>query len=235
MTKSGQLPSKESTLFKNALKFYENKSYKKGLKTADQILKKFPDHGESLAMKGLFCSHLPDRKAEAHDLIKRGIRADLTSHICWHVLGLYHRADRNYEEALKCYQQALKYDVNNSQISRDVALMQVHTRNLQAFVETRLDILDARPNIKGNWISCAIAYHLNGEYQAALDVLSSLEENFKQEFEVKNFENSEFFLYKNWILESFQKYEEALLDLESKRTVVVDSTAWLEAKGIFNS
>lgn len=179
MTKSVQLPSKESTLFKNALKFYENKSYKKGLKTADQILKKFPEHGESLAMKGLFCSHLPDRKGEAHDLIKRGIRADLTSHICWHVLGLYHRADRNYEEALKCYNQALKYDPNNSQISRDVAHMQIHTRNLQGFIETRLDILDARPNIKGNWVSLAVAYHLNGDYQLALDVLSSLQETFR--------------------------------------------------------
>ena len=173
------LPSKEASLFKNALKFYENKSYKKGLKTCDQILKKFPDHGESLAMKGLFCSHLPDRKGEAHDLIKKGIRADLTSHICWHVLGLYHRADRNYEEALKCYNQALKYDKDNHQISRDVAYMQIHTRNLDGFLESRLDMLDSRPNMKGNWVSLALAYHLLGNYDMALEVLKSLEENFK--------------------------------------------------------
>ena len=32
-------------------------------------------------MKGLFCAHL-DRKQEAHDLIKRGIRQDITSAIC---------------------------------------------------------------------------------------------------------------------------------------------------------
>jgi peptide alpha-N-acetyltransferase len=233
MTKPVVLPSKESTLFKNALKFYENKAYKKGLKTTDQILKKFPEHGESLAMKGLFCSHLPDRKGEAHDLIKKGIRADLTSHICWHVLGLYHRADRNYEEALKCYCQALKYDPTNAQISRDVAHMQIHTRNIQAFIETRLDILDARPNIKGNWISLALAYHLNGDYQLAIDVLSSLQDNFKDEYNQKNFENSEFFLYKNWIMEALGKYDEALEDLEKIRNYVVDSTAWLEAKGIF--
>ena len=36
---------------------------------------------ETLAMKGLFSSHL-DKKAEAHDLIKKGIRNDITSHIC---------------------------------------------------------------------------------------------------------------------------------------------------------
>jgi hypothetical protein len=29
-------------------KFYETKQYKKGLKSADSVLKKFPDHGEFL-------------------------------------------------------------------------------------------------------------------------------------------------------------------------------------------
>eukprot|EP00953_Heterococcus_sp_UTEX-ZZ885_P028122 15010-Heterococcus_DN1.PRE.1 len=40
------------------LKFYETKMYKKGLKAADTILKKFPNHGETLAMKGLIYSCL---------------------------------------------------------------------------------------------------------------------------------------------------------------------------------
>lgn len=40
-----QLPSKESSLFKELLDFYERKSIKKGIKTADAILKKFPEHG----------------------------------------------------------------------------------------------------------------------------------------------------------------------------------------------
>ena len=62
-------------------KFYEYKQYKKGLKAAEQILRKSPDHGETLAMKGLFLSHL-DRKEEAHDFVKKGLRQDLKSHIC---------------------------------------------------------------------------------------------------------------------------------------------------------
>ena len=40
-----ELPSKEAAIFKSILKFYEHKQYKKGLKCADQILKKFPEHG----------------------------------------------------------------------------------------------------------------------------------------------------------------------------------------------
>lgn len=39
------LPSKEATLFKDLLNHYESRQLKKGLKTADQILKKFPEHG----------------------------------------------------------------------------------------------------------------------------------------------------------------------------------------------
>ncbi|CAG8471978.1 12679_t:CDS:10 [Acaulospora colombiana] len=40
-----ELPQKESALFKQILKYYEFKQYKKGLKAAEQILKKFPQHG----------------------------------------------------------------------------------------------------------------------------------------------------------------------------------------------
>lgn len=39
------LPSKEATLFKELLTLYETRQLKKAIKTADQILKKFPEHG----------------------------------------------------------------------------------------------------------------------------------------------------------------------------------------------
>ena len=47
------LPKKEADAFKNVIKFYESKQYKKGLKNADAILRRYPDHGETLCMKGL--------------------------------------------------------------------------------------------------------------------------------------------------------------------------------------
>ena len=103
-------------------------------------------------MKGLFCSHLGKRD-EAFELIKRGIKSDITSHICnnvkltpgWHVYGLLHRADKNYEEAIKCYSHgisqvdtrqflALKYDKENIQILRDYSLLQIQMRNYEGYV-----------------------------------------------------------------------------------------------------
>lgn len=88
--------------FQQVVKFYENKQYKKAIKAADQILKKFPDHGETLAMKGLVINSSAtdaapsggaggpqgsEKKEEAYELVRKGLKADLKSHVCWHVYG----------------------------------------------------------------------------------------------------------------------------------------------------
>ncbi|KAJ8457101.1 hypothetical protein ONZ45_g18453 [Pleurotus djamor] len=105
------LPAKETGLFRELLNLYESRQLKKGVKTADQILKKFPEHGETLCMKGL-CLAQTGKRDEGIELVKKGMRCDLTSHICWHVFGLLQRDEKNYEEALKSYTQALRFDKN---------------------------------------------------------------------------------------------------------------------------
>jgi peptide alpha-N-acetyltransferase len=70
------LPKKENDLFKNVVKHYEMKQYKKATKQADTILKKFPNHGETLAMKGLILNCLSKRD-EAHALVKIGLMNDM--------------------------------------------------------------------------------------------------------------------------------------------------------------
>ena len=100
------------------------------------MLKKHPEHGETLAMKGLVLNCL-DRKTEAYDHVKKGLRADMRSHVCWHVYGLLYRSDRNYEQAIKSYKQALKIDCDNVQILRDLSLLQVQLRDTRGFLETR--------------------------------------------------------------------------------------------------
>lgn len=56
------LPKKENDLFKNVVKNYEGKLYKKAVKQADAILKKFPNHGETLAMKGLVLNNMARKR-----------------------------------------------------------------------------------------------------------------------------------------------------------------------------
>lgn len=60
---------------------------------------------ESLAMKGLFLA-CTDHKPQGYELIQRAITKDEGSHIVWHVYALVLRADKNFEEALKCYRKA---------------------------------------------------------------------------------------------------------------------------------
>jgi N-alpha-acetyltransferase 15/16, NatA auxiliary subunit len=70
------LPKKEADLFKNVVKHYELKQYKKAIKLADTILKKFPKHGETLAMKGLTLNYMSKRD-DAHTLVKEGLMNDV--------------------------------------------------------------------------------------------------------------------------------------------------------------
>lgn len=80
------LPGKEANLFRQVVRHYETKQYKKGIKAADQILKKFPEHGESLAMKGLILN-CQEHREEAFDLTRKGLKMHMQSHVCWHVYG----------------------------------------------------------------------------------------------------------------------------------------------------
>jgi hypothetical protein len=72
---------------------------------ADTVLKKFPDHGETQAMKAL-CLSCIEKKEEAYLLVKEALRNDMRSHVCWHVQGLLHRADKEYLKAIRAYKQA---------------------------------------------------------------------------------------------------------------------------------
>ncbi|GBE89082.1 N-terminal acetyltransferase A complex subunit nat1 [Sparassis crispa] len=222
------LSSKEATLFKELLGLYEAKQLKKGLKTADQILKKFPEHGETLCMKGLILTHM-GRREEGLDLVKQGIRLDLTSHICWHVFGLIQKGEKNYEEALKSYTQALRFDKENLNILRDAALLQTQLRNFDGLVETRHTLLRLRPTLRQHWIGLAVAYHLNGNLAEARKVLEHYESTLKNVPDYDS-EHSETLVYHVRLLEDMGEASSALalLDVNAKSRAIIDRMAIME-------
>ncbi|KAF9482671.1 N-terminal acetyltransferase A, auxiliary subunit [Pholiota conissans] len=224
------LPSKEATLFKELLTLYETRQIKKGLKTADQILKKFPEHGETLCMKGLVLTHM-NRREEGIELVKKGVRLDLTSHICWHVFGLIQKADKNYEEALKSYTQALKFDKDNMNLLRDSAQLQTHMRLYDGLVETRHTILKLRPNQRQNWIALAVAHRLAGNPEEARNILEHYQRSLKNVPDYDT-EHSETLLFYISILEDLGDFTQALsvLDSNSRSRSIVDRTAILETR-----
>lgn len=87
---------------------------------------------ETLAMKGLTLNCL-GRKEEAYEYVRRGLRNDLKSPVCWHVYGLLQRSDKKYDEAIKCYRNALKWEKENIQILRDLSLLQIQMRDLEGY------------------------------------------------------------------------------------------------------
>ncbi|XP_060143711.1 N-alpha-acetyltransferase 16, NatA auxiliary subunit isoform X2 [Globicephala melas] len=227
-----QLPPKESNLFKRILKCYEQKQYKNGLKFCKLILSnpKFAEHGETLAMKGLTLNCL-GKKEEAYEFVRKGLRNDVKSHVCWHVYGLLQRSDKKYDEAIKCYRNALKLDKDNLQILRDLSLLQIQMRDLEGYRETRYQLLQLRPTQRASWIGYAIAYHLLKDYDMALKLL----EEFRQTQQVSpnkiDYEYSELILYQNQVMREADLFQESLEHIETYEKQICDKLLVEEIKG----
>ncbi|ANB12444.1 Nat1p [Sugiyamaella lignohabitans] len=216
------LAPKDASNFRAALKLYEAKQYKKALKGVEGVLKKSPNHGESLALKGLVLYHL-GKKEEGHESIKKGLEKDSTSYVCWHIYGLYHRQEKDYEEATKSYSKALQYDPENQNVIRDLGILQMQVRQYDALVSTRSKMLSHQPGFRQNWNALAIAQHLSGDYAGAEKTLLNFEQVTANETLAKDdAENSEILLYKNLIIYESGDVARALEDLESISDKVLD-------------
>ncbi|KAK9371241.1 NMDA receptor-regulated protein 1-domain-containing protein [Lipomyces kononenkoae] len=226
--KARYLPPKEAGSFRQVLQLYETRQYKKALKVADTILTKFPDHGETLAMKGLILC-FSEKKEEGHELIKKGLRNDLTSFICWHVYGLFYRSERNFEEASKCYVHALKYAPDNTNILRDLSLLQCQMRNWEGLITSRKTILSQKPNVRQHWTGLALGYHMMKNYELAENILSKYEETLKEPPK-EDYEHSELLLYKNMIIYESGNVARALEHLESIADQVTDKLSVMESR-----
>ena len=203
---------------------------------SDTILKKSPAHGETLCMRGLIlnCMGKPD---EAIEYVKKGLRENMASHVCWHVYGLVHRSNKNYPEAAKCYKQALRIDPNNMQILRDLSLLQIQLRDYKGFSETRHTLMDNKPGARFNWIAFAMGKHLSGDTGAAIAAIDTFLAQVTDKTidagdtaREADFAVSEMSMYKNQILRE-TKSEKALPHLMEIKDVALDTGSWLYSKG----
>uniref|UniRef100_A0A6Q2YFY4 N(alpha)-acetyltransferase 15, NatA auxiliary subunit a n=1 Tax=Esox lucius TaxID=8010 RepID=A0A6Q2YFY4_ESOLU len=226
------LPPKENALFKRILRCYEHKQYRNGLKFCKQILSnpKFAEHGETLAMKGLTLNCL-GKKEDAYELVRRGLRNDLKSHVCWHVYGLLQRSDKKYDEAIKCYRNALKWDKDNLQILRDLSLLQIQMRDLEGYRETRYQLLQLRPAQRASWIGYAVAYHLLEDFEMAAKIVEEFRKTQQTSPDKVDYEYSELLLYQNQVLREAGLFKEALEHLTNYEKQICDKLAVEETRG----
>ena len=206
-------------------------------------------------MKGLLCNTL-NRKEEAYQLVKEGVKNNLRSHVCWHVYGyvaewhlrlmctgitilsyllcrLVYRSDRNYDEAIKCYKNALRMDKDNLTVLRDLAQLQIQMRDIPGFLESRQRLLELKPTVRQGWVSLALAHHLEGNYDVASVILEQYEATLDDlTIQSEPYEHSEILLYKVSILQEGQKFMEAIsaLDAAEKAGHIRDTISAMEMR-----
>lgn len=156
-----------------------------------------------------------DKKEEGYETARLGIKNNFKSHVCWHVLGLLFRNDKNYEEAQKCYKTAIRFDPYNNQILRDLAVLQLQTSHYDGHLETRKTILQVNPQVKSSWIALAMAHHLCEQYEDAIQTLDQYLDNVSEatgvlRTTILDNEMAEIHLYKAMVLEEAGKYQECL-------------------------
>lgn len=167
-----------------------------------------------------------------HHLVSR-FALNPRSHVCWHVYGLLHRSDHDYNEAIKAYKNALRMDPQNLQILRDLSMLQIQMRDLEGFAVTRNTLLTLKPNAKINWMAFALARHLNGDLEGAIQVIDIYLGTLTEESAElgRCFESSELAMYRNTILAEMPDNKQTALDhLGECEAITVDRGAWLLKK-----
>lgn len=183
-------------------------------------------------MKGLIINCL-GRNDEAFAIAKEALKHDMQSHVCWHVYGLLWRSVKNYDEAIKAYKFALRFEPDSQQILRDLAFLQVQMRDFTGYAESRRTILNGRPQVRANWTGLAIAYHLAGNFAEAENILTKFEGTLKKEPQkgtADYVEHSEAALYKNMIIAESGDTQRALEHLESISKLALDKLCVKESK-----
>ena len=210
-----KLSSKDAANFKRLVKCHEEKQYKNGLRLAKQILanSKCAKHAETIAYRGM-CLNGLGRQDEALEAVKTAIKCDLKCSLAWRAYGLVVRSERKYEEAVKCFRNALKIDKEDLDSWRDLSVLQIQMRDLDGLKESRQEICKLKPQ-RASWAGLAMSYHLTGDFDTALAILDGFRRNqsnvnrevvgqfMKQMFNKKvnyDYEHSELLLYQNMVI-----------------------------------
>lgn len=236
-------PSKSSaadsnTQFLEALKLYEGKQYKKSNKILDTLIKKGSKDSQTLSLKGLNFQFIGE-KDEAAQYIKNAtdlIKNYKASAICCHVLGIYFKTVKKYEEATKWFQASIENGSDNHQIYRDLANLYSQIDDFKNALVYRKKYWQSFLGYRANWTALAIAHDINDERQQAVNILSQFEALAEGKIsETEAFENSECLMYKNDVMykaagDNTDKLKNVLNHLNDIESKTFDKFSILERK-----
>lgn len=202
------VPQKETANFKKIIELYDAKKYKKGLKLSEKMIEKNPAVVEYRSLKALFWLNTPDQSTQALGLAKEVLLKNLGNPFCWQICGIIYRHAKNYKEAGKCYERALKSSPKNMSLLRDTANLQLHCRDYLSHRETRRRALIAHSEMHQNWISYALSLRLLMQFKEAVLVLDDLLRLIKNDSRVKAIELSNLLFFKAETLRDAGMYRE---------------------------
>jgi peptide alpha-N-acetyltransferase len=92
------------------------------------------------------------------------IMKNMGNFTCWHIYGIIMNKEKDYDQARRCYLNALKFSENNTNVMKDLSVLQIMVRDFEGFEDTRRKILIADASQTHNWACLAIALQLTKKY-----------------------------------------------------------------------
>uniref|UniRef100_A0A0A9XFE3 N-alpha-acetyltransferase 15, NatA auxiliary subunit n=1 Tax=Lygus hesperus TaxID=30085 RepID=A0A0A9XFE3_LYGHE len=225
--------SKEDlVLYQQIPKCYLKKKYKQGIKIADRLLSKecsLVVFSKTLAWKSLFWGLLGKPDVGMKN-IQKALKKDGQSSLCWHVYGKLRTLNGEFEKAIDCYKNALAIAPDSVGVTKDLGLAQVQIGDMDGFKMATGTVLKSMPQSRHSWISFAVASHVSGDLEGALNVLSSFHNQEPNKImKLKPWDLSELLLYQNHLIRLTGDVGQALAHLLENRSRIVDTLSTEES------
>lgn len=163
-------------------------------------------------------------------MLNAAIRLKFSNPNSWHFLALYHKEEKNYNQAMKCYLQAIKNDPSNFNVIRDLSYLQLYLRQYLPFLETAKKGVDQRPGLVVNWVTYSFANYLTKNYEFAFKLLDSCEKINPAKPQEKN----EIILFQAHILKLQNKELEGIEFLENNKKYILLLNLFIIYFNLFN-
>lgn len=178
-------------------------------------------------MRALFLFYLGEEDKALAEAKTSILKSKMQSQMCWHTYGMLLHQKRDYHEATKCYQNALRLEPGNAQIQRDTAFMQAQLRDHVGHALSRFEILKTRPNLLSNWLSYATANHLKGDFDQVVRSLSSID-TLLINATLRPVEMSGYLVYRCLIFQDANQNEEFYNELKKHEAKILDKVVFRE-------
>lgn len=104
---------------------------------------------------------------------------------------------------------------------RDLVTVQMQLRKVADTIPHRVRLLAFQPKLRTTWLGLAVTYHINKEYNKALDILIRFED-MQVQIPKHDYDYSELVLYHALVFEDAGRAEEALEYLDNQSAKVID-------------